>query len=44
MQKAEICHKNTCAKFYGDNAKIITVVMVALLFVVGASIVSKTLS
>ncbi|MFD1553419.1 hypothetical protein [Putridiphycobacter roseus] len=41
--KAEICYKNTCAKFYNKNANIITAVVALAVFAVGMSAVSKTL-
>ena len=42
--KAEVCYKDVCAKFYNQNANIITVAVLAVIIVIGASVASKTLN
>jgi len=42
--KAEICYKDVCAKFYNENANIITIAVLAVIVVVGASVATKALS
>jgi len=43
QNKAEVCYKGVCAKFYNENANIITAVVVAAILVVGASVAVKAL-
>lgn len=43
QNKAEVCYKNLCAKFYNENANIFTAVVVALIIVIGAFVTVKAL-
>ena len=38
---AELCYKDTCARFSGENADIITAITSIVIVVVGLTLVSK---
>tara|TARA_R110000787_G_scaffold145252_1_gene259066 strand:- start:579 stop:728 length:150 start_codon:yes stop_codon:yes gene_type:complete len=44
QNKAEVCYKDVCAKFYNENASIITAVVAFAILMILAVAVAKTLS
>lgn len=44
QNKAEVCYKDVCAKFYNENANIITAVVIAAIIVISASVAAKALN
>lgn len=42
--KAELCYKDVCAKFYDEKANILLAIVIAAVVVVAASAAAKALS
>lgn len=44
QNKAEVCYKDVCAKFYNENANIITAVVAAAIIMIVVFAVAKAFS